>query len=210
MLGADISQERQRCYSATMYSSVFGRRVEPFELTPEYWIKNMTSTVRFSDALYAASDSDSLTFVEVGPHPALEGPVKDSISSRHEDDVLYIGTLKREHDDSEMIQKAMGLLVVNSLPVTKSSINSWGNQETVRNVISDLPGYAWDHSHRHWFEPCASQSYRFRPAPRHVFLGSQSYSENTIYRSWRNVWHRSEVLRLIEFRVRILHEGLQL
>ncbi|KAG9850283.1 putative polyketide synthase, partial [Aureobasidium melanogenum] len=71
--------------TATFYSSLLGRVAEASELTPKYWVQNLTSPVRFSDALSAmANETGSKSIdqlVELGPHSALQGPIRDTLAT---------------------------------------------------------------------------------------------------------------------------------
>ncbi|KAL9593844.1 MAG: hypothetical protein Q9219_007359 [cf. Caloplaca sp. 3 TL-2023] len=62
-----------------MFSSVTAPVADPSLMGPSYWAKNMTDTVRFSDALTGVvlDDEDEQNvdiLVEIGPHPALKVP----------------------------------------------------------------------------------------------------------------------------------------
>src|SRR6186713_3225 len=60
------------------FSSVSTKTKVP-DLGADYWIRNLVSPVRFSDALIEATKSDifanSLSVLEIGPHSALLGPI---------------------------------------------------------------------------------------------------------------------------------------
>lgn len=76
-----------------MVSSVTGKVISSDELCqPSYWVKNMVSPVRFLEALtcarslYIPRDGETLhdntkarfdNVLEIGPHSALQGPLKD-------------------------------------------------------------------------------------------------------------------------------------
>lgn len=62
--------------SACFHSTVYGRRVAGSELTPDYWVANLCSTVDLVSALDDMVDANAGApgiVVEVGPHGALAG-----------------------------------------------------------------------------------------------------------------------------------------
>src|SRR5690606_34147125 len=72
------------------FSSVTGLEIDPAELGPSYWVRNLVSTVQFGDALRSmcftlneavSSQQESIMLIEVGPHGALEGPVKQTLKA---------------------------------------------------------------------------------------------------------------------------------
>jgi acyl transferase domain-containing protein len=81
---------------ALMFSSVAGGMIRGEELCrPEYWVNNLVSKVRFSEALHQMTSyllekrkqdcsnnrnkSGKDILLEIGPHSALQRPIKDII-----------------------------------------------------------------------------------------------------------------------------------
>lgn len=85
------SLEQGESNTIPMLSSVTGVLAAPKALrSPQYWVDNLVSSVRFSEAVQGLADPDLLRqsgaenitdVVEIGPHPALRRPIQDSISS---------------------------------------------------------------------------------------------------------------------------------
>ncbi|KAF9771483.1 hypothetical protein IL306_010871, partial [Fusarium sp. DS 682] len=75
--------------SILMISSVTGKTTSNGELsTPQYWVDNMLSPVRFAEAVQVIVNKNSARkldlgnitdLIEIGPHPALRRPVKDTL-----------------------------------------------------------------------------------------------------------------------------------
>ncbi|KAK7713252.1 Type I Iterative PKS [Diaporthe eres] len=67
----------------SMFSSITGEiAAQKLLADPQYWVDNLVSPVRFSEALLALSSSEAADisdFVEVGPHCALRRPIHDTI-----------------------------------------------------------------------------------------------------------------------------------
>ena len=107
---------RQRNPDVRFCSSVFPRM--SMETNDEYWVQNLLSPVRFSEAvdsmlsLQASQDRRIDICLELGPHSALAGPFKQICGQMAPDLVpLYQPTLMRNEDSSKaMIQAACSLL----------------------------------------------------------------------------------------------------
>lgn len=79
---------------ADFYSSVTGQLVQSSMLDPEYWVSNLVSEVRFLDSVQSLCLGDQSTrkrlkknptginmLIEIGPHSALAGPIKQILQS---------------------------------------------------------------------------------------------------------------------------------
>ncbi|KAF4498678.1 polyketide synthase [Fusarium agapanthi] len=76
--------------SIPMVSSVTGKSISPETLsTCQYWVENMLSPVRFAEVVQVIANNNSARklglgnitdMIEIGPHPALRRPVKDTPS----------------------------------------------------------------------------------------------------------------------------------
>lgn len=107
------------------YSSVhLGRKMnDPLEtdsLVCEYWVENMVNPVLFQQALTSAvTGKNGLPdlIVKTGPHPALKGPVIQTLSSIQQSaaDICYTGLLSRGEKGIKTMAEAIGSLWV-SLP----------------------------------------------------------------------------------------------
>ena len=70
------------------HSSLFGKLLaNNSSLGTDYWVNNLTSPVKFSEALESMCSLDSgsekhLDFlIEIGPHSALKGPIRETLNS---------------------------------------------------------------------------------------------------------------------------------
>ena len=93
-------------------STVTGKLLTEEEATsPEYWVKHVRNTVRFSDAVFTAMDSSPAVFIEVGPGQSLESAVKRHIDADSEHSVLSsMRTASMDVCDEEYLTNAMGHL----------------------------------------------------------------------------------------------------
>jgi acyl transferase domain-containing protein len=88
---ASIAEFQPRNSSQTrFFSSVTGLEVAGSDLHPSYWVKNLTSPVQFTQALHnmclslnelVSSQQENIILVELGPHGALEGPIKQTLKA---------------------------------------------------------------------------------------------------------------------------------
>ena len=184
-----------------MFSSVTGLDVEPSELTCSYWVKNMTSTVRFSAAIESCMDKSPLesAFIEIGPHPALRGPALEVLRTLGRDDADHFQTCTRGDDDFENLLRSVGSMIAAGVPLKTPTINA---QEVINglechhevgNILTDIPSYQWNHSNAFWSESRISHNVRFRKFPRHELLGSRYLDDIAAHPCWRNQLMLKEV-----------------
>jgi len=198
-----------------MFSSVTGLEAHGKELDPAYWAKNMTSQVKFSQALEAlikGEDGEPTidVVVEVGPHSVLKGPINDLLTEMGwKSRIAYISSLVRKVNDHEAMLKAAGDLFCLGYPVDFELVNG---QEIVAakrgtvthhhgSVVSGLPKYAWDHSKRYWYESRLNRNHRFRQFPSHEILGARSPEDFDLRYRWRNHLKLKEVPWLEDHKV---------
>ena len=200
MRNAGIREPDESQMLCPMFSSVTGKRLIVQELSPTYWKDNMVSTVRFSDALQqliqeAAPDA----VIEVGPHPALSGPARDTMASLGLRDVPYFHSCYRGKPDRAALLESVGEMIPTGLRVKWHCINALeilnGSDvlHEVGSVLTDVPRYQWDHSVVHWGESRVSLNVRHRRFPRHELLGSRVPTDIPVAPSWRNVLSRKDI-----------------
>lgn len=141
-----------------MYSAVSGKPIDACELTPGYWVQNLISQVKFSKAVQHmladlsaddnvnTADGPKVVFVEVGPHAALQGPLKQIMASLGIKGVEYTAILSRQKDDAVNALLAMGTLSALGVPVNLANAQNMRAEYTTPNLLVDLPPYPWKHS----------------------------------------------------------------
>lgn len=195
--------------SLVMVSSVSGNRVSSSELCrSEYWVKNMVSPVRFSDAVVklisqpidvrkkvgvGRRDTPPIyEFLEIGPHSALRGPIHtilETVSHRHE--IGYSSLLVRHSSSVDTVLNTAGRLHCLGYPIALAQVNQLRGTESLRS-LSDLPEYPFDHSQKHWYESRISEGLRFRKHPRLDLLGTPASDWNPLQARWRKIIRLSE------------------
>ncbi|OBT81690.1 Type I Iterative Polyketide synthase (PKS) [Pseudogymnoascus sp. 03VT05] len=169
---------------------------------PSYWVENLVSKVCYSDALQqickaglaslSAGASTGLPmhlFVELGPHSALSGPTRQTITGLKNEKFKYqyISGLLRGQNAVQTILNASGLLFENGYPMNLEKAITLHGSGKPGKTISDLAPYPWDHSSKYWNESYLSKDHRLRNHPYHDLLGLRSISSTVHEPSWRNI-----------------------
>nr|ALQ32954.1 putative polyketide synthase [Fusarium sacchari] len=176
------------------FSSVTGTR-KRFDFGEEYWVSNLVSQVKFSAAsqLVAQYLSDTHSsaismLIEVGPHAALSGPLRQSFSETNFKltsgtafKYTYAPCLVRNTSALESVHALVGKIFESGSPVQFN--NESGDIKP--RVVSDLPSYPWDHSNTYWRESRLSKKNRLRPFPPHDLLGLFEVASSPYEPRWR-------------------------
>jgi len=161
-----------------------------------YWVDNMLKPVLLYTAVEEALNSDPRfdLALEIGPHPALKGPVTQTIKYFAQASVPYNGTLTRGVHDVEALSNTFGFLMTN-LGVPALKLDEYLRASTPDfslYVVTPLPSYPWDHRQSFWRESRRSRFYRQRAKPRHDLLGSRSPDDVDQTMIWHNVIRMEE------------------
>jgi acyl transferase domain-containing protein len=156
----------------------------------QYWIDNLTSPVKFSEAislLYSESRTKVIpghdgpqisihpdSLLEIGPHSALQGPIREilnALPTQHS--VEYFSCLKRLTSSTESFAVAVGKLHCGGHAVDFSKLNELSSPNKRPEFLPDLPGYPFNHSQSYWFEGMVDKGSRFRTTAKHDLLGTR-------------------------------------
>ena len=118
---------------ALFVSSVTGEPIASHEVGPFYWRSNLENQVLFSDVLQRLSETDKYHLIELGPHSALELPVKQSRTKLgiNEDDMPYSVAIIRDKDSVESILGLAGHLYLHGNSVAFEKINGLSTKVVV-------------------------------------------------------------------------------
>ena len=185
--------------ACTMISSVTGRPVNAKDLGPDYWVENMVRPVLFATAFEAAFPAKGVRrrrggpapvsiVLEIGPHGALEGPIKQTLASlKKADDVTYTTILSRGKPSVRTALATAGLCWARGVSVDVSKVNSPSQESTIPLVpLANLPKYPWNHRKRYWHESQLNTCVRFRHAPRTDLLGEPVLGFSWTEPIWKN------------------------
>lgn len=194
-------------FGKVLYASpVTGQRIDgAHELTPEHWVKNMVQPVLFAQSLRSMCMGDATssakntrqsidTIIEIGPHGALAGPIRQNLTSSELKDygISYQTCLVRGQDAVKTMQELACSLLTKGYPVDLEAVNFPKEHGELR-VIHNLPVYPWNHSVRHFVEPRVNKEYRNRKNPPHELLGSLIKGANTLEPTWRHFIRPTEI-----------------
>ncbi|PSN64199.1 beta-ketoacyl synthase domain-containing protein [Corynespora cassiicola Philippines] len=177
-----------------MFSSVDGGMVHPESLGAFYWGRNLIEPVYFSDAvadvLSKSNDGESMPpsksaidlLVEIGPHSALGGPLKEILDSKGIKSVEYQSSVIRGSDSVDTLLELAGWLYARGYPIDVGKVNG---DESVK-TLTDLPPYPWNHSRRFDAGSRINREFAMRSHPQKSLLGAPFTSISENERIWRN------------------------
>ncbi|KAK3688033.1 hypothetical protein B0T22DRAFT_425418 [Podospora appendiculata] len=155
----------------------------------QYWRSNLESPVLFSTGVRALLEyqGPNNTLVEIGPHSALSGYVRQILKDFGAESVSYLPTLIRESDGSKALLTTAGHLFTQGLKIRFDAINPAGR------VLTDLPSYPWNRDAKYWHESRIAREFRAIKFPHHELLGSRVVQGSQIEPSWRNLLQTDKV-----------------
>jgi hybrid polyketide synthase/nonribosomal peptide synthetase ACE1 len=170
------------------------------DLSGPYWVSNLLRPVLFSQAVQAAAAvaQDPFDFaIEVGPHPALKGPVLETLraSNDNAEALPYTGLLNRGKDDIDSFGDALGTLWsrFSPSPVDFHGVDLLASGAPSRQLLKDLPAYHWDHDRLYWHESRISRAFASARNPPHPLLGKRTTDVTEDEIRWRNLLKLSEM-----------------
>ncbi|KAF4632818.1 hypothetical protein G7Y89_g5307 [Cudoniella acicularis] len=199
---ADI-EPLQASGECTMHSSVTGALIEASQLGAVNWVKNLTSPVQFSSAIYdmlrpmkksKRADNNAVDLLlEIGPHSALQGPATQTLKAHGIINIPYQSVITRNQSGVQTAMSLVGALFTQGVPVNISQVNNDGSTHiTTPKPLVDLPKYPWKHSQRYWHESRIEAEYLSRETPKLSLLGAPSPSVGDRERLWRGFVRLSE------------------
>ncbi|KAJ5720443.1 Acyl transferase/acyl hydrolase/lysophospholipase [Penicillium malachiteum] len=162
-----------------------GKLIRDASLGPDYWQKNLESPVLFRSAVLSLlrhEISRNMVFLEIGPHSALEGPLRQ-IQSETSNTSPYSSTLIRNKNDVESLLGTIGKLHSLKYPIDLQKVIPSGS------TLPNLPRYPWDHSKRYWYESRLTKEWRHPAHPHHNLLGRRTAESTDFDVSFRNLFH---------------------
>ncbi|MET8100300.1 SDR family NAD(P)-dependent oxidoreductase [Streptomyces sp. NPDC005236] len=164
------------------YSTVTGEPVKE-ELEADYWYTNLREPVRFAPTVERMAADGYRHFVELSPHPSLVTAVRTIAEDHGHDDLVAVGSLRRDEDGPACLDRAAAELHVHGRRIDWRRVVPDGE-------ATDLPTYAWDQQ-SYWVAPepgsGAPASGLFDRAP-HPLLGVQLQSADESRWTFRGEW----------------------
>lgn len=174
-------------------SSVYAEPITG-KVVPAYWRKNLESTVLFNDAVAGLVKGKKLHLIEIGPHSALEMPIKQTCKNLKikDGDFNYNSALIRGKSGIHSILNLMGQLFLHGHDVAFAQVNYVEVQERITSsiqgkILTNLPTYPWTYDGPVlWNEGRQSREFRNRKYGHHDLLGLQTLGSSGITTTWRN------------------------
>jgi len=143
-------------------STVTGGALPGQKLDAGYWWRNVREPVLFGPAISNLVRGGENLFVELGPHPALQGAINECLSEQGRSGAVF-HSLQRSTDESQELLANLAGLHVHGVPVDWAEVN-----QSAGNFVRQ-PAYPWDRE-RFWLESEESAAYRLAPIV-HPLLG---------------------------------------
>ncbi len=123
-----------------------------------YWRRHLREPVRFAEGMAQLRGEGHRVFLELGPHPVLAAlAARDTDTLAPAERPVYLGSLRRDHDDWTEMSRALAGLYVQGVPVDWAATFEGQRPRPVA-----LPTYPFEHK-RFWIEP-AETARRAAPA----------------------------------------------
>ncbi|KAK0644424.1 lovastatin nonaketide synthase [Cercophora newfieldiana] len=184
---------------AVMVSSLYNKVLSSDTVVDEkYWSANLLSPVLFNQAVQTlAKDqrfSDVDLFIEIGPHSAMAGPIRQIKAQHQLANLNYLPSLIRNTDSAASLLKLAGELFLRDYDVDMSRVAAIEESSPSGKLwhksgsfIPDLPTYQWDKTKQFFAEARMSKEHRAPQYMRHDILGSLMFGGSKAEPTWRNV-----------------------
>jgi acyl transferase domain-containing protein len=151
-------------------------------LDAAYWARNLASPVLFLHATKCLLQRAPANFVlvEIGPHPALSGPIRQTTLEDNQEVRNYVPTLRRGEDSAMSLMKCAGQLFQNRVELKLDAVVTPGR------CLQDLPTYPWQRQSGFWAESVSSKNWRHRRFPKHELLGDRVDHTSDSASIWKN------------------------
>lgn len=190
--------------SVAFSSPVTGSRILSADeiADPEHWVGSLIKPVQFIDAFtdmvlgdIDPSGSSVDVIIEVGPHTALGGPIRQILELPEFNGLQlpYFGCLVRSTNARDSMQALAANLLREGCHLNMEAINFPSGRPSHVRVLSDLPSYPWNHQKRHWVESRLNRAIRERKQQPHDLLGSPVPAVNIDTPTWRQIVRVAEI-----------------
>lgn len=197
-------EKRELCGGSNpfMVSTVTSQKIATISLLdPQYWVDNLKSPVRFADALqyvvHTAPKIDGLKpitdYLEIGPHGALQRPVRDSLAYAGNSTARYESTLSKQDSPSKTILQLVGQLFTCGHRVSITAANQQDSPSPTAKPVVDGPEYPFNRTQTYWYESRISRDWRLREEPSRSILGLRTSDWNPLQPRWRKMLKVEEI-----------------
>ena len=185
-------------------------------LGPAYWRKNLESPVLFSPAIEHLAKRSNINpdiLIEIGPHAALAGPLRQIRTTLEQVDGVKVapclGSIIRGEDGLRNMLSLAGNLFIRNVPIDLAAVNAsdFVEDDGLRctnkgRIIGDLPNYQFHYGPPLYHENRYNKEWRLRKHPRHDILGAKQPGCAKGRPSWRNILRVKNVPWIEDHKVR--------
>lgn len=215
----DGPSENREINSTLMVSTLTGALVTADALLDStYWVRNLVSPVRFHQAmsqlckppaannrvlkldLSHRKDCSVDFLVEVGPHSALQGPIRSVLREFNNTTSDYVSLLQRGQNSLNTVLSAAGKLFCVGYPVDLAQVNRLTEEKNL-SLLCALPQYPFNHTKEYWYESRLSAGTRFAAIGKHELLGKPVADWNPLDARWRRFLSTADVPWLEDHKV---------
>lgn len=194
-----IKLPRVPMFSATYTQQIYD---QADQVKSSYWVDNLRRPVMFRQAvqLMLTEMADINMLIEIGPHTALSGPLRDICQAMNKPSLEYLPTLSRgKHDGEQMLRLAGNLWARDSsLDLARVlSVESLADDGTIETtpakLLVDLPPYHWSYTRKYSPESRLIKEGRKEIGSRHDLLGRRVVGPSPLEPIWRNVLRQKDL-----------------
>ncbi len=154
-------------------STVTGGVYDGTKVDGEYWWQNVREAVLFAPAISGLIRAGEDSFLELGPHPALQNPIMECLSEQSRKGV-YFSSLMRKTDESIQMLTNLSKMQQHGYKIDWDTVNQSSGK------FVKLPNYAWQHE-KFWLESDEGEYLRCA-AFEHPLLGLRQTAPKPTWR----------------------------
>ncbi|WP_369172896.1 SDR family NAD(P)-dependent oxidoreductase [Streptomyces sp. R28] len=127
---------------------------QPVSTDGGYWYRNLRKRVRFAETVELLLADGFGVFVEASAHPVLTIGIQELADEAGRDDIIAVGTLRRDEGGLRRLWTSMAEAFVSGVPV------DWKAAYTTHHLTTrriDLPTYPFQRQH-YWLDPSPRDS----------------------------------------------------
>ena len=156
-------------------STVAGGDLAGERLGAAYWWDNIRKPVQFAPAIAALAEDGFNTFLEIGPHPILDGYLRECLRAGGGSGTA-LATLRRREPEREALWTALGRCYGAGVAIDFDKLYS------EKTGFVALPAYPWQRE-RYWFSDSDADTAMPARPKNHPLLGKRQPTADAI---WKN------------------------
>jgi len=118
----NIKGMRRRKGRLPIYSALHGGAAKDTDYSSSFWKEHFVEPVKFSATIRTILEQGYDLFLEVSPHPVLSQSIKETIEDFGQIDARVVGTLKRDENEKEMVERCLDALTSKASPPPAGTI----------------------------------------------------------------------------------------